>query len=92
MASNEKIEKEETPPPAFSEEDLSNTIEGGPQPPPVNMTTHPSHLPEQMGYEFPNVGELPVPNVNPMTAHVSSGLIVLTLVPFSYPPTFLRAV
>jgi hypothetical protein len=38
---------------------------------PLNETGAPPMFSQYTEADFPNVGELPVPNVSPMTAHVS---------------------
>jgi hypothetical protein len=52
---------DEVPPPAFSEDP---TLQIGEQPPYVNAPS--------AGGDFPDAGEMNIPNVSPMTAHVSN--------------------
>jgi len=55
------VPEEEAPPPQFSEEWTRPTSDG--QDRPVEGTSS-GHA------DFPSVGEMPIPNVSPMTAHV----------------------
>ena len=84
--SNEKVSansipvRAQTPPPEF------------PPPPPFTEGDESvqSAL-QQAAQGFPSVGELPIPHLSPMTAHVPScSVIVLMQAPPRCPPTFLR--
>jgi len=50
-----------------------------------DFTSHPEA-------DFPGVGELPVPHVNPLTAHVIPHQSRLTIVSSIHPPAILRLV
>ena len=49
----------------------ASTSESGLHPSLPNATIHSSHWTEQAEYKFPNIGELSIPSVNPITVQVS---------------------